>query len=329
MADTNIISLNVRGLNNEEKRRNIFNWLSNLGVHIAFLQETFCKAEFRDQDNSGWRGKIIHNLSNSSHSRGVAVLFHEALQLEIHSVHKKDDARAILINATVENTNISFCNIYAPSKANVRKEFFTTMKYWIARHADFTDSIIMGGDMNCAINDNDRTGCNEDSSRATMKQMINQLKLKDAWYIKNDRLQYTFHDSSSNSKSRIDYLFISFDLEFRLKNISLKHAPKKDPHKGVYMGMVFKSNKRGPGYWKLNSRLLEEAQYIDLIKTTIKDCMKVDFNDARLLWEYIKVRVKAVSIKYGIERAKNLKKYVNDIQNEIDKLSADQDQGKI
>ncbi len=102
MASIPIISLNVRGLNNEQKRRNLFSWLNDINVKIAFLQETFCKKEFNPSfDNYGWAGRIIHNFSNSSHSRGVAILIHDSINYEIHNVYKKEDARAILVNTTI------------------------------------------------------------------------------------------------------------------------------------------------------------------------------------------------------------------------------------
>ena len=40
MTDLNLVSLNLRGLGNCQKRREIFNWLRAKGFSIYFLQET-------------------------------------------------------------------------------------------------------------------------------------------------------------------------------------------------------------------------------------------------------------------------------------------------
>ena len=40
MAKLNIISLNVKGINDIEKRLSVFNWLKNKNTDICLLQET-------------------------------------------------------------------------------------------------------------------------------------------------------------------------------------------------------------------------------------------------------------------------------------------------
>ncbi len=108
----NIFSLNIRGLNDEKKRRKIFKWLETNNSKIVMLQETFCAKEFPKSDHTNWT--IRHNFTNSSHSRGVAIMFHNSLQIEIQNIHKKEDARVILINLKIEQTEYTLCNVYAP-----------------------------------------------------------------------------------------------------------------------------------------------------------------------------------------------------------------------
>ena len=63
----------------------------------------------------------------------------------------------------------------------------------------------IGGDFNCALNDNDRTTeSNKDPSRAHLKKFIEQLDLKDAWFEKHTYTQYTFLDPVTKPKSRIE-----------------------------------------------------------------------------------------------------------------------------
>ncbi len=132
MANINIFSLNIRGLNNDKKRRIIFKWLENNKCNVLFAQETFCTKEFPKYDNSNWT--IKHNLTDSAHSRGVAIMFNNSLNFEILNCHKRDDARAILINAKIDNIETTLCNVYAPTNSSNRKEFFNTIKNWILRN---------------------------------------------------------------------------------------------------------------------------------------------------------------------------------------------------
>ena len=41
-SNLNVLTLNVRGLNNDIKRKKLFTWLTDNNIHITFIQETFC-----------------------------------------------------------------------------------------------------------------------------------------------------------------------------------------------------------------------------------------------------------------------------------------------
>ncbi len=71
MANTNIISLNVRGLNNHLKRHKLYRWFQENNANIILLQETFCTRELADLNNKNWQ--TLFCLTDSPHSRGVAI----------------------------------------------------------------------------------------------------------------------------------------------------------------------------------------------------------------------------------------------------------------
>ncbi len=328
MTSFKLASLNVRGLNDSSKRRIIFKWLLDNNCKIVFLQETFCRKEFPKNMHQEWT--IKHNFTNSAHSRGVAIMFHNSLNIEIKNIHKKEDARVILINAIIENVEVSLCNIYAPNDPSNRKEYFRTLKYWIARHTDYENDLIMGGDLNCALNDDDRKNIrgNQDVSRTPLKNLISELDLLDSWYIFHDKPQYTYTDPENGSKSRIDYLFLSKSIRHKAKKVTLKHAPKKDRHKAVCMEIKLDENKKGPGYWKLNEKLMDLPEYDVLIDRIITDIL-VNYTELnhRLKWEIFKIHVQECSIRLGIDRAKMEKEYIKRLQNNIDSMQRDEDNG--
>ncbi len=227
MAESKIISVNVQGLNNHEKRRRLFRWFLDNNAQIVFMQETFCTKEFCNFSDSNWPGKIYHNLSKSPHSKGVSIMFNNKLDYKVHNIHKMEDSRVILINCTVENHDITLVNVYAPTDKGYRVDFFKKLKLWIARHTDNPEDIYMGGDFNCAINANDRknTAGNNDISRAELTKVLKDLKLIDCWYEKYDQPQYTFTDTTNGSKSRIDYFFVSNNVRHKLTEVLLQKAP--------------------------------------------------------------------------------------------------------
>ncbi len=246
-------------------------WLENNNCKICFFQETFCQTDI--QIGTNWT--IRHNKTDSAHSRGVAIAISNTLDFTIENQHITDDARAILLNCTIEGTNVTICNIYAPSdKPHTREFFFKKIKHWINRHTDYPDNIILGGDFNCALNDNDRTrDKNNDPSRNEMRCTLRYLKLIDAWYINNKTPQYTYTAPKSGNKSRIDYIFVSDSFKHKVNYTILKHPPIKDQHKAILMGIILQKNPKGPGYWKLNAKLLELADYRMLVNSIFNDCM--------------------------------------------------------
>lgn len=46
-------------------------------------------------------------------------------------------------------------------------------------------------------------------------------------------------------------------------------------HSGVYIKVRFQDNERGKGYWKFNNSLLKDRNYIQTIKKTIEDTLRI------------------------------------------------------
>ena len=67
---------------------------------------------------------------------------------------------------------------------------------------------------------------------------------------------------------------------------------------------------RGPSYWKINSSLMEDEDYVSAINEKILEWL-AEFNevtDKRVPWDLIKYRVKQFTIKYSMDKAKKNKK---------------------
>ncbi len=329
MDKTNITSLNVRGINDSKKRRIIFRWLSNGNNKIVFLQETFLKNELNKMEMTGWDGKMYNSLSNSTHSKGVAILLHNSLEYKIKNIHRKDDGRVLIINGEIEGNETTLCSVYAPTQTKQRLEFFKNARNWILRHSDNENNIIMGGDFNCGLNENDRTNVrHSDNTRKDFRKLINDIELTDAWYAKNDIPQYTFEDPVSKSKSRLDYIFISAENFHKVKQIKLKYAPTNDRHLAVCMTINLKQNKRGPGYWKMNAKLLDLPEFDSLVLNVRNDCMNnYKELDHRTRWELFKIKICEASIRFGIARAKRQRIYIKKLQDKIDVLNENESKG--
>ena len=76
-------------------------------------------------------------------------------------------------------------------------------------------------------------------------------------------------------------------------------------HSLITLCIGTKTNPRGPGFWKLNTHFLRDLEYISLIKNTINEVSN-DYKDDEtvdpvLLWDVLKMQIRASSIKYAKE----------------------------
>ena len=139
-------SLNVRGLGDFHKRKEVFGWLQGKRFSILFLQETHCTADQADQWTCEWGYKAIFS-GNSRSSKGVGILFNNNYNFEIIKYKADVNGRFIIINVKIENQLYTIANIYGPN--NDDPEFF---KQFGENLLDFSGkNIILAGDFNLVL----------------------------------------------------------------------------------------------------------------------------------------------------------------------------------
>jgi len=215
--DIKILTLNCRGLNNIVEMKKLFQWLIDNKYDVICLQETFCTDKLKPIFDSCWPGKTIHALSDSSHSRGVSILFNEKFNCNIINSHVSNDGRQVLTNVKVEDRKeLTILSVYAPNDEKGRKVFYKKMTKWVMQHSLNTENLILCGDLNCCINDEDRIPRThlKDTSRIALRNMLKFCKLIDVWdvYCKNKQCRYTY--CNNTCKSRIDYIMMSEKCSF-------------------------------------------------------------------------------------------------------------------
>lgn len=188
-----IISLNVRGLCDHKSRRKTFAWLRDLKADIVCLQETFCTAKLQPYFDAGWKGAVYHSLTNSSHSRGVSILFRENINVKYINHHTDEDGRMLMVNFELCDLNelFSICSIYAPNDENVRVDFFKKLNKWLTTNTINENNTVVCGDFNCCLTELDRVPSShlKDKSRTCLKNIVSACKLNDMWDSNNDIAQ--------------------------------------------------------------------------------------------------------------------------------------------
>lgn len=323
-----VATLNVRGIRNLNKRKKIFHWISKQNVDIFCLQETFLTKELDSQLKQNWPGKQYHCYSTSSHSRGTTILIKEGLDLENITVKYKGEGRGLMINFTYNNEQFAIINIYAPNNLPERKQFFNNISEWILKTCPNHPNIIMLGDMNTHLEQIDTTTNKTNPNKNTLLSLIKRLNLVDIWRkLNKNKRQYTWVDPANKEhRTRIDYIFTAPTIMSQINKCTIKNAPVPD-HKLIKCTIENIGKPRGKGYWKLNTKYLNDENYCQIINNCFDHTRQQYENvlNRRQIWDLCKYNFKTESIKYAISIKREesnakamLEKELETIDNAID-----------
>ena len=197
MSKFNIVTINTRGLNDHCKRRKLFKWLVDHKIDIAFLQETYCTKDFISIFNSGYSGTALHSVTDSKHSRGVAILMNNKLNVKVKNQYSSNNGRNMLVNVEIDDDIYTLVSVYAPNIESERVHHFNNLRKWISEHTLNDNNIIVAGDMNCCLLDQDRNSCThlKDKSRVALRGILEYIRLKDLWHVNSNKdIGYTYMD---------------------------------------------------------------------------------------------------------------------------------------
>ena len=131
--------------------------------------------------------------------------------------------------------------------------------------------------------------------------------LTDIWRTRNaEKKQFTWTQKKPLIRRRLDYWLVSTEIQDDITDANIVPAIKSD-HSAIILTLnSLDKQPFGPSYWKLNSSLLDDTNYIHLISSKYSDWLDEfkDVTDKRVLWDLIKYRIRQVSIKYSKEKAR-------------------------
>ena len=266
-SNLRVVSINARGINKSSKRRSLIKWLEDHKSDITMLQETFLNKKYIDLVKKESDGTIINNVADSTHSRGIAIMFKKDLDMNIKNSVSDKEGRRLLINVTINNQDYTLVTMYSPNICSKRIEFFKHTEKWINHYATTNSHLIVGGDMNSIMKRTDRSSGIMEKCNNHFINFQNNCNLKDSWTsLFPTEIKYAYIPQNKNAaRSRIDYILLSNHLINSLSKINVITAPVPD-HKAVVIDLKLNPQKRGKGYWKLNCKFLSVDTYIKYIK---------------------------------------------------------------
>ena len=259
-----IASFNVRGLRDNAKQREVFNWLRSKKFSICMLQEVHCTENTNHAWSAEWGYQTIFSAYESNKA-GVCILFNNNFSFQIERTFVDLSGRFIICDIKANDKSLTLANIYAPNDDN--PAFFLD---WFVHLDDFKcDDIIIGDDVNLILDvEKDKSGGlpkTHQNCLKIIKEFSEKLDLVDIWRaLHPETSRYTWRRRSPNVQCRLDFFLISQ---------SVIHQGYKSDHSMIILKLSLHSNSRGPGLWKLNASFLTELDYINQIKETIQETL--------------------------------------------------------
>ena len=304
MENLIIASCNVRGIREQSKRQRIFKYLKEKSFEIALLQETHSTEREENFWQTQYGGKIYYS-HGTSNSKGVAILLSRQTKAKLISIRKDNAGRWILIKVDYEGEELNVLNIYAPNDDN--PEFYEQLGNILA---ETEGNIIIGGDFNLVPDVNlDKVGGKVNThvkARIVLNKIKEELELIDIWrYQHHSDKEFTWKKFNPDIiLERLDYFLVSADLKDKCVRTDIVPSVQTDHDIPT---LTIKNNKlrRGPGFWKFNTSLLQDEQYNEAVREIITEEKKEKYELDSFKWDFIKSQIRGFTVKYSARKKRS------------------------
>jgi len=263
-----ILSLNCRGLNGKQKRRDVMNYLQNKNASILCLQDVHFTGDMEVMVKDEWGGEAFFSPFTSQ-SRGVAILIKNGIDCKIHNFQKDDSGNWIALDMSLNNIRITLISLYGPN--DDKPTFYQNIKKLIE---DLNNAhCILCGDWNLVqdpeLDSLNYVRINNPNARKVVLEIKEHLRLIDPWRLQNPSLRrYTWRQPTPLKQSRLDFFLFLDELMTYFQSSQIIPGYRTD-HSVISLTLDIATIKRGKGFWKFNNSHLKDFDFITRIKKTI------------------------------------------------------------
>lgn len=336
-----VCSMNVNGLQDNLKRKDMFEYLRELEYSIYFLQETHITETSENFIRSAW-GYNAWAAGCDTNKNGVAILFNNNFEYKLHNVVRDKNGQYIFMDIEMLDKRITLVNLYGPS-AGDQPAFFDTIGEKIKEFGN--NYLIVGGDWNVVMDmnmdaRNYRCVLNRPRSRESIKKLILQYDLIDVWrHVYPEKRKYTWRKFNTAKQGRLDYFLLSEELLSVMNGVKIESSYRSD-HSLISVVLKRGGITKGKSFWKFNNSLLRDGNYIKEIKQVIyqvkkqyarqKDLdldkipnkdLELDISE-QLFFETLLLEIRGKTISYASYRKREEKKNEKDLLEKIQLLES-------
>ena len=132
-------------------------------------------------------------------------------------------------------------------------------------------------------------------------------KAQDTWRkVHPNKINYTYHRILSNIHSRLDKIYSSQNLNIiESKILPLQYSD----HDALFAEFLLRVRARGPGYWELNTWILDHETFRIAFQTFWQEWkqQQKDYKDISSWWEVGKLYFKMLETQYCVQMQKNIR----------------------
>ena len=185
------------------------------------------------------------------------------------------------------------------------------------------------GDLNTYLNQElDKCGgireVQSESSKA-IEDLCDEFCLFEVYrFLFPKKRQYTWRNKGRPAliQSRLDMFLVSQDFQYLSPKCSITPGIISD-HSLVQF--TFKQNSiwtRGRVFWKFNAQFLKDAEYVRKINSVLSDFLleEREHDNKSLLWDYIKCKIRGITISHASYIAKQKRFYENNLTSKFHSL---------
>ena len=326
-----LLSINVNGLRDSNKRASLFHWLHSLNPDFVCLQEVHLRD---DSEASAWFSSSGYNYlasSGSVKSAGVVILHRPSTILRGH--WQDDSGRFLLAEFQIADSIFRVASAYAPNRNPARNLFLED----ISSALDPSVPTLLAGDFNTVFDPTlDRRPPSLSSSPRESSDALSRLfadaDVIDIWrHLHPDQSSFTWTHPDGVYASRIDIIGCPSTWVPFVTSSSILVCPYSDHDVCALSFSLPSVVPRGPGYWKLNTSILDEPEYQTLIRSfwTEWKAQETSYNTPQNWWDVGKLKIKSLTIQYCTSRAKRKRSRRAMLTSRANLLKSELDKGRV
>lgn len=319
-----ILSLNVQGLRDKQKRARLIQWAKYQSADILLLQETHFTNILENELNIEFSEWDLYHSFGETNSRGCSIFIKNTLFYNLIDTVQDPNGRFILLNIELFDSVLTLVNLYSPNHKQARNIFYHNLNEIILNSSQGIK--IIGGDHNDTLTHNDRIyRCVQDKPKkvpvTNLSKMIKSQSLIDIWKHNNsNKTQYTWRRKNGIEKSRLDFWLIEENFIPQVLSTDIRPALiQHTDHMAISLKLKI-PNTRGKGFWKFNNTLLDDPTYIEKINSLITTIKSLNINSHQTKWEICKLEIKDETINFSKLKAKQRNIKLQNLEKELKSL---------